>query len=59
MQKYNPHKPKKLKKQKYPAQRVKFVPVVPERPSILNKKVDSDAIVNKIDKWCDEAKNKK
>jgi hypothetical protein len=53
------NRPKRVKKQKYPALKKKFTPEIPIRPSILNKKVDPDAIIEKIDKWCDEAKNNK
>lgn len=60
MKKYNPHlPPKKLKQQKYPGPKKKFEPIIPLRPSILNKNVNPDEIVDKINKWCDEAKNMK
>ena len=60
MKKYNSHtKGKKLKKQKYPALKEKYTPILPTRPSILNNKVNTDEIVHRIEKWCDDAKNNK
>ena len=56
---WNNSQPKRVKKQKYPAPKKKFTPEIPIRPSILNKIIDSDAIIEKIEKWCDEAKNNK
>lgn len=61
MKKYNSHlRPKKEKKQKYPAPKKKYVPDLPIRKlPALNKPVNPDEVFERIKKACDEANNKK
>lgn len=46
-------------KKKYPAPKRKFAQVTPQRPSILQKEVETNEILKRIIKTCDEAKNNK